>query len=87
MYDQAWIDQKRRQRMTRIDDMPPDLRALVHEYGFYIVDNFMQCGVTRPRQIRHLVEAVLDEFSPTRGSYSRQGIRTEIAPHPHEGKR
>lgn len=82
-----WVDRQRRARMQRIDELPAEVRALVHEYGFRIVDNFLMCGVTKPRQIRHLVELVLDEYSPTRGSHSRQGIRTQIAPHTQEGKR
>lgn len=75
---QEYIDQKRKARMDKIDAMSPELRALVYEYGFHIVDAFMCNGVTKPRRIRHLVEMVLDEFSPSRGSYAKQGIRTEV---------
>lgn len=74
--DQDFIDGKRVSRMRKIDALPPEIRALVHAYGYSVVNNFMACGVTKPKHIRHLVETVLDEFSPTRGSYSRQGIRT-----------
>lgn len=73
----AMVARKRVARMQQIDAMPPELRELVHEYGLNVVNNFMKVGVTRPKQIRHLVEVVLDEFSPTRGSYSKQGIRTD----------
>lgn len=45
-------------RMAHIDAMPAELRALVHDYGQSIIDAFVQCGVTRPRHIRHLVETV-----------------------------
>lgn len=63
-------------RMSEIDALSPDLRKVVHDYGYMIVRNFLNCGVRKPSHIRHLVETVLNEFSPTRGSYSRQGRRT-----------
>lgn len=74
------VHRKRIARMERIDAMSPELRELVHEYGFNVVNCCASLGVTRPRHIRHLVETILDEFSPTRGSFSKQGIRTEAAP-------
>lgn len=84
---EALVDRKRAARMNRIDAMPADLRALVYEYGLNVVLAFLDAGVTKPRRIRHLVETVLDEFSPTRGAYSKQGVRTEVrAPaHPDGG--
>lgn len=60
-------------RMNAIDQMAPELRSLVNEYGYNTVNAFVMCGVTKPKRIRHLVETVLDEFSPTRGSFSSQG--------------
>jgi hypothetical protein len=62
--------------MAQIDRMSPELRELVHEYGYTVVRAFLDCGVEKPKQIRHLVENVLNEFSPTRGSFAAQGIRT-----------
>jgi hypothetical protein len=76
---QGYVDMKRGKRMARVDDMPPDLRALVNEYGLAVVDACMQNGVRKPRRIRHIVETVLDEFSPTRGSHSVQGLRKDVA--------
>ena len=72
------VDRKRRERMAKVDQLEPEMRELVHQYGFNIVDNFMRLGITRPKHVRHLVEMVLDEFSPTRGAYSKQGKRTEV---------
>lgn len=69
-------DRKRKARMSRVDDMPPASRELVHEYGLNVVNGFMENGVVKPNKIRHLIELVLDEFSPTRGSHSIQGVRT-----------
>lgn len=55
----AWLARCRR-RMARIDGLSPELRALVHEYGSTIVTDFVNCGVTEPRRIRHLVQRVLE---------------------------
>lgn len=74
---QGFIDEKRQQRMGEIDRLAPDMRELVHEYGWTVVKSFLDCGVRAPNRIRHLVETVLNEFSPTRGSYSSQGPRRQ----------
>lgn len=72
------VDTKRANRMAKIDSYDPAIRSLIHEYGYNVVKTIHDLGVTKPAQIKHIVETVLDEFSPTRGSYSRQGIRTEV---------
>ena len=69
------VEHKRRNRMAMVDDMPPDWRQAVHDYGLTIVLAFKECGVKKASHVRHLVETVLDEYSPTRGSNSHQGIR------------
>lgn len=76
--EQAFIDGKRARRMAMVDDMPHSLRELVHQYGLTVVKSFTDIGITNPRHIRHIVERVLDEFSPTRGSYSKQGPATNL---------
>lgn len=82
---QQLAEHRRRERMARIDALPADVRELVHEYGYHIVNMLMSLGVKKPRQIEHVVETILDEFSPTRGSFSQQGIRTEVgAPKPSQ---
>jgi hypothetical protein len=73
---QRAVDDRRAKRMAHIDQMTPEMRELTNDYGYNIVRSFLNCGVTKPRHIRHLVETVLDEFSPTRGSFSAQGVRT-----------
>lgn len=50
--------QRRQDRMARVDAMSPKLRALVHEHGLTVVDQFIQCNVTNPRHIAHLIEVV-----------------------------
>ena len=75
MSEADFVMRKRVARMEKIDQMPPKVRALVHDYGLHVVNTLLEAGVTNPRHIRHVVEAILDEFSPTRGSFSGQGIR------------
>ncbi len=50
--------------MNKIDDLSPPLRALVHDYGWTTVDNFMRLGVTNPRHIKHLVETGSKRVQP-----------------------
>lgn len=76
MTDDVKAAQRRSARMSKIDAMPPGLRELVNDYGLMTVQTLLDVGVTKPKQIRHVVEVILDEFSPTRGSKSAQGIRT-----------
>lgn len=76
--DPEFVARKRRQRMDQIDNLPPETRRLVHDYGYYVVKSFIDLGVTKPKHIAHLVGVVLDEFSPTRASYSNQGISTNL---------
>lgn len=77
---QNMVDARRAKRMYAIDNMPKELRELVHEYGLSTVKTFMDLGIMKPKQIKHAVETVLDEFSPSRGTYSKQGKRTEARP-------
>ena len=74
--NQARIRRARETRMMKVDALPKALRELVHEYGLNIVYAMLDNGICAPNIIKHLVETVLDEFSPTRGSSSVQGIRT-----------
>lgn len=71
------VDIKRANRMASIDKCSPEIRALVHDYGWTVVKTIMDLGVTKPTRIKHIVETVLNEFSPTRGAFSQQGIRGE----------
>jgi len=73
---QPVVDRRRADRMAAIDRLSPEMRGLVHDYGYTVVKAFLDIGVIKPRHIKHLVETVLDEFSPTRGSFSSQGVRT-----------
>lgn len=75
---QERVQARRIARMEMIDKYPEEIRKLVHEYGWTVVHALIDCGVEKPNQIQHIVETILDEFSPTRGSFSAQGIRTEV---------
>lgn len=69
------IQRRRKERMAKIDNFPKPIRECVHLYGYTVVDMLLSLGIRKPRHIRHIVETILDEFSPTRGSGSSQGIR------------
>lgn len=60
MSDPVNLATKRTKRMDRIDAMPPEIRACVHEYGLTIVDACLQVGVTKARHIHHLVSCIRD---------------------------
>lgn len=45
-------------RMARIDDLPPSLRECVHEYGWTIVNAFLQAGVRKAKHIHHVIATV-----------------------------
>lgn len=47
-----------RRSMERVDAMTPEMRALVHEYGLSIVDAFLDLGIKKPNQIRHIINTV-----------------------------
>ena len=73
---QEVVDIKRANRMGKVDNFDPEIRKLIHEYGLTVVSAIYDIGVRKPSHIKHIVETVLNEFSPTRGSFSSQGIRT-----------
>jgi len=64
--------------MRMVDGLPPEIRELVHQYGLTTVKAFLDLKIREPRHIRHLIETVLNEFSPTRGAFSRQGPTTDM---------
>ena len=52
------IQQKAQARMNRIDALPKDVRELVHEYGYSVIDAFLCQGVTKASAIKHLIQRV-----------------------------
>ena len=82
MSEAAEGQSRRARRMDRIDNMPADLRACVHEYGLTIVDACLDSGVRRARAIHHLVRVIR--------SGSAQSVRDSIRTNQErdaEGKR
>lgn len=67
------VHARQQKRMAQVDSYSPEIRACIHDYGLTVVRALLDCGVTKDNRIRHIVETVLNEFSPTRGSYSYQG--------------
>jgi len=65
MTDPAHPEYRRlnQKRMAEIDAQPPEIRALVHEFNWTVVKAFLDCGVTKPKHIRHLINRVLDGAS------------------------
>jgi hypothetical protein len=63
-----------RKRQREIDNLPPETRALVHEFGWGIVSAFLDVGIKKPSIIRHLVETTM------RGAYeTRERRRSWLA--------
>lgn len=68
--------QKAVARMEKIDAQPPEIRAIVHEEGWRVVEAFLLCGVTKARHIKHLIQVVREGSSAysngTRGERMRE---------------
>lgn len=52
--------ERRRARMKAIDALPADIRTIVHEEGWTVVNQFLMCGVTKAKVIKHLIRTVRD---------------------------
>lgn len=44
--------------MPKIDALPADVRAVVHEYGWEFVNQMLKLGCTGARQMRHIAYSV-----------------------------
>jgi hypothetical protein len=47
-------------RMAEIDALTPEQRMVIHEYGWGLVRTFLDHGVTKPRSMRALINAVTE---------------------------
>lgn len=56
------VKERVERRMARIDALSPELRAVVHDLGWSVVEAFLQNGVNKPRQIRRLVQVVVHDY-------------------------
>ena len=52
------IIQRQGDTLDKTDALPKALRDCVHEFGYSVVHTFVQCGVTHPNTIRHLIHTV-----------------------------
>lgn len=69
-HDPSYFE-KNRKRMDTVDNLPGDIRALIHEYNYGIVEAFLSCGVSKAKQIRHLIERARgDSASYSNGRFS-----------------
>lgn len=51
---------KRVNRMNEIDNLPADIRELVHDFNWTMIKAFLDCGVRDARKIRHLIARVIE---------------------------
>lgn len=52
------VTQRSVKSFATVDQMPGDLRACVHEFGFETVNACLKYGVTKPNQIRDLIREI-----------------------------
>ena len=58
VYEQGFrMSARTRRALDATDALPARLRACVHEFGYEIVEEFRQAGVTDPTKLRRLVHA------------------------------
>lgn len=53
------------ERQASVDKLDPEQRAVVHEYGWGIVSGFLQVGIKKPKQMRHLIRLIQHGGSET----------------------
>lgn len=53
------VKERVERRMKRIDALPKDVRALVHEYGWGPIDALLSAGVKNAKVMRHIITQVL----------------------------
>lgn len=52
------VKERAGRRMQRIDEQPYPIRALTHEYGWLAVEVLLSAGITRARQIEHIITRI-----------------------------
>lgn len=71
------LSAKRRAALDAVDHLPPELRALVHDFGWPLVQTFLACGVTKPGAIRHLITMCWQNAQGA-GTERRRGMEAGI---------
>lgn len=65
--------------MAITDNMPGPLRACVHEYGFTIVNAYIEAGVKDPAKIRYLVNTTwIGAREAAQKRYKKSGILSTL---------
>lgn len=76
----AALAERARKRMARVDELPPEVRRVVHDHGLEIVWEFWTYRITRPEVIRELISAVQAAEDPhsssVQGKFLQRGIST-----------
>ncbi len=62
--------------MPKIDNLPADIRAVVHEYGWEFVNQMLQLGCKGARQMRHIAYSV----------HAGRGAGAELRDRPNEAE-
>lgn len=44
------------------DSLPPEWRALVHEYGLVIIKTMIEIGIRSPKQAKHLITMIREHY-------------------------
>lgn len=65
-------------RMARIDALPADVRAVVHDEGMTIVNAFLACGVRKAKHMRHLIDTVRAGGRFSNGGENRMQVRARL---------
>lgn len=55
------IKRRAEDRFRVIDNLSPEVRAIVHEYGWAAVKCLMDLGVTTPLRLRHAIKTIRGE--------------------------
>lgn len=66
-------------RMNRIDALPKGVRELIHEFGYTVVNAFLDQKVTNPASIKHLILQVQRGSLDTGNGKSSQNGRVMVA--------
>lgn len=54
---------RRARKMEKIDGLPPEIKAVVHEFGWLTVKTLMESGVTSAKKMRSVIKVILMEHS------------------------
>jgi len=66
--------QLRCKRMDKYDSLPRETRDFAKEFGYNITIQFINSGVTNPKNMRHLLQTIIEDLGMgDEKTYSKQG--------------